>query len=287
MDNNTNLKKKESTLFAGLAIVVAVMVCLCIAGIFLINPPEETVQGQVEATHVRVSGKLPGRVVAFYVEEGQSVKQGDTLAYIHSSTVDAKLLQAQAMEQAASAQNRKAEAGTRSQIINAAYDQWQQAIAAESIRKKTYERMENLFKQGVVSEQKRDEARAAYDAAAAQARAARSQYDLAVEGAQTEDKQAAQAQQQAARGTVMEVESILEDQYLTAPCDGEVTLFRVTLSSCRTMFINSVSRIRAFRRYMRTCSDRKYRSPSVFPIGKRMYCLMVRRSMLPLMLGHV
>lgn len=83
--------------------------------------------------------------------------------------------------------------------------------------------MENLFKQGVVSEQKRDEARAAYDAAAAQARAARSQYDLAVEGAQTEDKQAAQAQQQAARGTVMEVESILEDQYLTAPCDGEVT----------------------------------------------------------------
>lgn len=223
MDNNTNFKKKENTLFVGLAIVVAVMVCLCIAGIFLINPPEETVQGQVEATHVRVSGKLPGRVVAFYVEEGQSVKQGDTLAYIHSSTVDAKLLQAQAMEQAASAQNRKAEAGTRSQIINAAYDQWQQAIAAESIRKKTYERMENLFKQGVVSEQKRDEARAAYDAAAAQARAARSQYDLAVEGAQTEDKQAAQAQQQAARGTVMEVESILEDQYLTAPCDGEVT----------------------------------------------------------------
>lgn len=223
MDNNTDLKKKENTLFVGLAIVVAVMVCLCIAGIFLINPPEETVQGQVEATHVRVSGKLPGRVVAFYVEEGQSVKQGDTLAYIHSSTVDAKLLQAQAMEQAASAQNRKAEAGTRSQIINAAYDQWQQAIAAESIRKKTYERMENLFKQGVVSEQKRDEARAAYDAAAAQARAARSQYDLAVEGAQTEDKQAAQAQQQAARGTVMEVESILEDQYLTAPCDGEVT----------------------------------------------------------------
>ena len=90
MDNNTNLKKKENTLFVGLAIVVAVMVCLCIAGIFLINPPEETVQGQVEATHVRVSGKLPGRVVAFYVEEGQSVKQGDTLAYIHSSTVDAR-----------------------------------------------------------------------------------------------------------------------------------------------------------------------------------------------------
>ena len=221
--NDTNAKKKERTLFVGLAIVIIIMVCLCIAGIFLINPPEETVQGQVEATQVRVSGKLPGRVVAFYVEEGQSVKQGDTLAYIHSSTVDAKLLQAQAMEEAAAAQNRKAEAGTRSQIVSSAHDLWQQAVAAESIRKKTYERMENLFKQGVISEQKRDEARAAYDAASAQARAAKSQYDLALEGAQAEDKEAARAQQQAARGTVLEVESMLEDQYLTSPCDGEVT----------------------------------------------------------------
>lgn len=221
--DNIEVKKKERTLFIGLAIVVIIMICLCIAGLFLINPPDETVQGQVEATHVRVSGKLPGRVVAFYVEEGQKVKKGDTLAYIHSSTVDAKLYQAQAMEEAASAQNRKAEAGTRSQLVNSAHDVWQQAVAAESIRKKTYERMESLFKQGVVSEQKRDEARAAYDAASAQARAARAQYDLALEGAQSEDKEAARAQHQAAHGTVMEVESMLEDQYLTAPCDGEVT----------------------------------------------------------------
>lgn len=221
--SNIDVKKKEHTLFVGLAIVIVVMVGLCITGIFLINPPEETVQGQVEATHVRVSGKLPGRIVAFYVEEGQQVKRGDTLAYIHSSTVDAKLVQAQAMENAASAQNRKAEAGTRSQIISSAHDLWQQALAAESIREKTYKRMENLYKQGVVSEQKRDEARAAYDAAVAQTRAAKSQYDLAVEGAQAEDKEAARAQQQAARGSVMEVESILEDQYLTVPCDGEVT----------------------------------------------------------------
>ena len=221
--DNIEVKKKDRTLLVGLAIVIVIMVCLCIAGIFLVNPPEETVQGQVEATNVRISGKLPGRIVAFYVEEGQHVKKGDTLAYIHSSTVDAKLYQAQAIEQAASAQNRKAEAGTRSQIISGAYDLWQQAVAAESIHKKTYERVENLFKQNVVSEQKRDEARAAYDAAVAQASAAKSQYELALEGAQAEDKAAARAQQQAARGTVMEVESMLEDRYLTAPCDGEIT----------------------------------------------------------------
>ena len=220
---NNGKEKKNRTIFTGLIIVIVVMVCLCMAGLLLIKPAEETVQGQAEATSVRVSGKLPGRVVAFYAEEGQKVKKGDTLVYIHSSSVDAKLYQAQAMESVAASQNRKAEAGARIQVINSAYELWQQALAAESIAKKTYERMDNLFKQGVVSEQKRDEAYALYTASAAQARAAKSQYDMAVEGAQSEDKDAARAMQDAARGSVMEVESVLEDQYLLAPCDGEVS----------------------------------------------------------------
>ena len=190
---NNGKEKKNRTIFTGLIIVIVVMVCLCIAGLLLIKPAEETVQGQAEATSVRVSGKLPGRVVAFYAEEGQKVKKGDTLVYIHSSSVDAKLYQAQAMESVAASQNRKAEAGARIQVINSAYELWQQALAAESIAKKTYERMDNLFKQGVVSEQKRDEAYALYTASAAQARAAKSQYDMAVEGAQSEDKDAARA----------------------------------------------------------------------------------------------
>ncbi|MBQ7942063.1 MAG: efflux RND transporter periplasmic adaptor subunit [Muribaculaceae bacterium] len=217
------MEQEDRRLLAALGILVIVMILLFIAGMFLIKPAQVPIQGQADATSVRISGKLPGRVAEFYVREGNRVKRGDTLVHIYSSTVDAKLYQAQSMENVAAAQNKKVDAGTRVQIINSARDLWLQAQAAQSIAKKTYDRMENLYVQGVISEQKRDEARAACDAANAQAAAAKSQYDMAVEGAQKEDKAAALAMKNAARGGVMEVESILEDQYLTAPCDGEIS----------------------------------------------------------------
>lgn len=222
-ENKIEIKSKDKSLLAALAVVVLVMICLCIVGLLLIRPADLVVQGQAEATSVRISGKLPGRVVEFYVEEGQKVHKGDTLVHIHSSIVDAKLYQSQAIENAAAAQTQKIDAGTRSQIVSGAYDLWQQAVAAQTIAKKTYTRMENLYKQGVVSEQKRDEALAAYNATTSQVQAAQSQYEMAKEGAQREDKMSAQAMQNAAKGGVMEVQSLLEDQYLTAPCDGEIS----------------------------------------------------------------
>ena len=150
------------------------------------------------------------------------VKAGDTLVHIHSSVAEAKLEQARGMETAAKAMNEKVDAGTRSQIIQSAYEMWQQAQAAVSITKKTYDRLQNLYSEGVMSEQKRDEAKAAYDASVAAAAAAKSQYELAKSGAQKEDKTSALAMVDVAKGGVSEVEALLEDQYLTAPCDGQV-----------------------------------------------------------------
>lgn len=225
---NTNespieVKAKDKSLLVALAIITIVIICLAVIGFIFIRPVPEVIQGQADATSVRVSGKLPGRVVKLFVEEGDKVKKGDTLVQIHSSLVDAKLYQAQSLENAASAQTEKVDAGTRIQIKNAAYDLWQQAIAAETITKKTYNRMENLFKQGVVSEQKRDEALAAFNAATSAANAARSSYKLAEEGAQKEDKTSSRAMANAAKGGVQEVKSMLEDQFLLAPCDGEIS----------------------------------------------------------------
>ena len=131
-------------------------------------------------------------------------------------------MQAEAVENAAAAQNRKIDAGTRSQIISAARQMVIQAQSAVTITKKTYDRMEALYKENVVSEQKRDEAKAAYDAAVAAKQAAESQLSLAIAGAQKEDKESAAAMVNAAKGGVLEVESLLEDQYLTAPCDGQI-----------------------------------------------------------------
>ena len=216
-------EKKERSLVVGLIALIVIIVVLALIGLFLLKPEPQIIQGQAEATQVRVSGKLPGRVVEFMVEEGQHVLAGDTLVHIHSSLVEAKLSQAEAMETEAKAQNKKVDSGTRVELLNSAYDMWQQAQAGLTIAKKTYERMQSLYKKGVVSEQKRDEAEAAYKAMVATESAAKSQYEMAKAGAQAEDKAAAAAMVAAAQGSVAEVESILSDSYLTAPTDGEIS----------------------------------------------------------------
>ena len=222
-EQRTVVHKKDKALLAALAVFALVMAAIAVVGILLIRPAEPTTQGQAECDAVRVSGKLPGRIVRFYVHEGDTVHKGDKLVSIYSSTVDAKYYQAKQMQEAAASQNQKAEKGTREELKQSAYNVWQQAIAAQTIAQKTYQRVENLYQQGVATEQKRDEAKAAYDAATAQVKAAKAQYDMAVKGAQQEDKNASKSMANAARGSVMEVESLLEDQVLLAPCDGEIS----------------------------------------------------------------
>lgn len=219
---NTAEQRENRNLLVALLLLTVGAAVLAIIGFVFLKKPAEIIEGQAEATSVRVSGKLPGRVVELYVKEGDMVRAGDTLVHIHSSLAEAKLMQAEAMKQAAAAQNQKVDAGTRIQIVQTAEQMVAQAAAAKEITRKTYDRMETLFKENVVSAQKRDEAKAAYDAAVAAEGAARSQLALAKAGAQKEDKESAAAMVNVAQGGVAEVQSLLEDQYLTAPCDGQV-----------------------------------------------------------------
>lgn len=233
MDQNINIKTagteaevsaKDKALIFTLIMVILLVAAMAVVGFIFIKPAPDTVQGVGEATEIRISGKLPGRVAKLYVKEGDEVKAGDTLVHIHSSLVEARLAQAEAMEDVSKAANRKVDAGTRKQIIASAKDLMNQAAAAVGIAKKTYDRMENLFAKGVISEQKRDEAKAAYEAAKAGESAARSQYELALAGPQAEDKEAAEGMVKVAQGSVSEVGALMEDQYLTAPADGVITV---------------------------------------------------------------
>lgn len=221
--DKTSAQKREARLLSmALILVVVATAAFAIIGFLFMRKPDTFLEGQADATSVRISGKLPGRVVDFYVSEGDMVKAGDTLVHIHSSLAEAKMMQAQAMENVAKAMNQKVDAGTRPQIIASARDVLSQATAARTLAEKTYNRMETLCQQGVVSKQKRDEAKAAYDGAVAAESAARSQLSLAIDGAQREDKESAAAMVTAARGGVGEVQALLEDQYLIAPCDGQI-----------------------------------------------------------------
>ena len=219
---STPEQKENKALLFALGIVTVACIILAIIGFVFLDKPADIIEGQADATSIRISGKLPGRVAEIYVSEGDMVKAGDTLVHIHSSLAEAQLMRAEGMETVARTQDRKVDAGTRVQIINAAADLVAQAEAAVTITKKTYDRMQNLYNEGVISEQKRDEAKAAYDAAVAGRDAAQSQLELAKAGAQKEDKESAAALVNVAKGGVAEVQSLLEDQYLTAPCDGQI-----------------------------------------------------------------
>lgn len=215
-------KRANKTLLITMGVVVVAVAVIAVVGFIFMNRPDSYIEGQVEGTNIRISGKLAGRVQEFYVQEGDTVHAGDTLVRIHSSVMEAQLGQAEAMREVAAAQNKKIDAGTRMQIINAAADLLRQAEAAVTITKKTYDRMERLYAEGVIAEQKRDEAKAAYDAAVAARDAAASQLSLAKAGAQKEDKESAEALVQAAGSGVKQVEAVLEDSYLTAPFDGTI-----------------------------------------------------------------
>ncbi len=230
VDDSTQVSKKDRVLILTIVVILLIVAAFAVVGFLFLKQGPDTIQGMGDATEIRISGKLPGRVVDIYVEEGSRVKTGDTLVKIHSSLAEAKLDQAKAMENVAAATSAKVDAGTRIQIINAARDLWTQAQAATEITRKTYQRIQNLYTKGVVSEQKRDEAKAAYDAATAGEAAAKSQYELARSGAQQEDKQAAGAMVTAAKSGVKEVDALLEDQYLLAPCDGEITVIYPNVS---------------------------------------------------------
>ena len=216
------MKENNKSLMAGLAAVIAAVGIVALVGLFAIHPQKELITGEVDATEYRVSNKVPGRIDSLYVVEGQRVKAGDTLAHISSPQVEAKMLQAEAVKNAASAQSRKAKGGAREQQKQMAYQVWQKAKAAVEVYRKSYERVKGLYEKGVVSAQKFDEVEAQYKVAQADCAAAEQQYLLAKEGAQQEDIAAAAALVNQAGGAVAEVQSYLDDSYLIAPSDGEV-----------------------------------------------------------------
>lgn len=216
-------KSQHSNVLLAFFTLVAVIVIVSVIGFFTLGKGPEIIQGQAEATEYRVSSKVPGRILKYFVTEGDKVKAGDTLAILEAPDVMAKLLQAQAAEQAAMAMNQKANKGTRAEQLQAAFEMWQKAKAGLEIAEKSYKRVNNLYEQGVISEQKRDEAKAQYEAMKATEKAANAQYTMAKNGAQAEDKAMAAAQVERAKGAVAEVSSYINETYLVASADGEVT----------------------------------------------------------------
>ncbi|MBQ9671874.1 MAG: HlyD family secretion protein [Prevotella sp.] len=212
----------KSILYAILGFVTVVLL-MGLIGFFALGRDPEIIQGQVEVSEYRVSSKVPGRILEIRVKEGDFVKAGDTLAILDAPEVRAKMQQAQSAEAGASAMDQMAQNGARKEQVQAAYQMLQKAKAGLEIAEKSYNRVQRLYDEGVMSAQKRDEAFANYKAMQATAEAAQSQYDMALNGARQEEKMAAQAQLNRAKGAVQEVNSYINETVQLAQMDGEVS----------------------------------------------------------------
>lgn len=217
------MKKKNKDLRTGLIALIVVAVIIFIVGLIINKSEPVIIQGEADATEVRISGKVPGRIDQLLAEEGSQVKVGDTLVILDSPELSAKMEQASAAENAAMAQSRKAQKGARKEMILSAFEMWQKAKVGVDIAKVSFDRVQRLFEKGVIPAQKRDEVEAQYKAAVATANAAKSQYDMAMNGAELEDKEAASAMVDRAKGAVNEVKSYMLEKYLVSPINGEIT----------------------------------------------------------------
>ena len=216
-------RTQHKNILLTVAAFTIVVVIIAVIGTLVFKSEPEIIQGYVEVSEYRVSSKVPGRVLELRVKEGDYVNVGDTLAIIDAPDVKAKLTQAESAESAASAMDQMANNGARREQINGAYALLQQAKAGLEIAQKSYNRVQRLYDEGVMSAQKRDEAFANYKAIEAQVKAAQSQYDMAVNGARREEKMAAAAQVNRAKGAVQEVNSYISETMQTAQKAGEVS----------------------------------------------------------------
>ncbi|MDR1680125.1 MAG: efflux RND transporter periplasmic adaptor subunit [Prevotellaceae bacterium] len=244
--------QRKAKLGIGFITLLGVVLLVSLIGWITMRPEPEIIQGEVEADEVRVSSKIPSRVGKILVEEGQAVTKGQLLVELLAPEIYAKLEQAEAAESGARAQAEKAEHGTRQELVEGAFEQWQKAKAGLEIAQKSFDRAKKLFDGEVISAQKYDEAQALLNAATATEKAAKSQYTMAKNGAQREDQLAAKSLVDRARGAVSEVKAYLPETQLEAPIAGEVSeifpkqgelvgqgapiMNIVDLSSCRVSF---------------------------------------------------
>lgn len=213
--------KKKSLIT--IIIIIAIVSFITYTFVIILQKEPLILQGEVEATQIKISSKVPGRVQKIEVKKGQQVNAGDFIFSIESPEIDAKLAEAVAARSAAYAQKQKADNGAQQEDIEAAYSTYIKAEAAASFAEKTFQRIENLFNEGVVPEQQRDEAETKMKAAQQTANAAKAIWQKAKKGARPEDKDAAEALVARADAAIAQVESYLDETTIKSISKGEVS----------------------------------------------------------------
>lgn len=193
------------------------------------KPKTEVIQGKIEREQIGIVSKIPGKIIEIRIQEGDFVRKGDTLAILDIPEVDAKKSQAEGAVQSAKAQY--------DMTLKGATDlQLKQLEAKQKALKEQYElaqksinRLSNMLKDSLVSQQMYDEAFAKYQGAQSQYLAVQAEISDVKYGARIEQQKMALGQQERALGALQEVSVADSERYIIAPQD--MTVESITLKA--------------------------------------------------------
>ena len=215
--------RRRKRLAALVVVAVFLFLAVIVVGLWLASrPAPEQLQGMVDADEVNVATKALARVDRLVADEGQRVAAGTLLATLSSPEIAGGQAQAQGALEAARAVASETDEGARREDIASLWSTWQAAQAAAQLAAVTSRRTANLYAQGVVAAQRRDEAAAARDSSARYAEAARQQYLKAIAGARPQSKAAVNAQVRIAEAALRTANALGQETRLLSPISGEI-----------------------------------------------------------------
>lgn len=236
--------KKSALLKLGIAIILILLLALIAFGLWKSYQPKQVeLQGRVEAETIHISTKVPSRIEEIYVQDGEKVQAGQELVRLTSPEVAAKKQQALATLQSALALQSTAERGSQQENIDSLYANWQSLKAQQQLAQTTYQRGQNLFKEGVISRQRRDEMQAAAISAAQMTEAAYQQYARAKRGSTPQQQSSADAQVKIAQAALDEANALEAETKLVAPSAGTISKIYGKVSELVAMGVPVVSLI--------------------------------------------
>ncbi|MCL6240502.1 HlyD family secretion protein [Acinetobacter amyesii] len=237
-------RNKSALIKLVIGIVLVLLLALIAFGLWKSYQPKQVeLQGRVEAETIHISTKVPSRIEEIYVHDGEKVQAGQALVRLTSPEVDAKKQQALAALQSAQALQSTAERGSQQENIDSLYANWQSLKAQQQLAQTTYQRGQNLYKEGVISRQRRDEMQAAAVSAAQMTEASYQQYARAKRGSTPQQQSSADAQVKIAQAALAEANALEAETKLFAPSNGTISKTYGKVSELVAMGVPVVSLI--------------------------------------------
>ncbi|MCT4646259.1 MAG: biotin/lipoyl-binding protein [Carboxylicivirga sp.] len=174
-------------------------------------------QGKVKRDALMIVSKYPGRIINIKVSEGEKVNMGDTLMVLDMPEVEAKLRQAEGAVSAAKAQYQMALRGATNEQLGQISAKLDAVSEQLQFAEKSYNRVNNMFKDSMVSVQKHDEVYMKYQAAKAQYNGVKAKYDEVKKGVRDEKVQMALGTYERAQGALNEAQVAYGERFVLAP----------------------------------------------------------------------